>query len=99
MKQRHAIPMEKCERSLIDFYENVAAICGITATEKDIFDCRKVCVTKAVQECLIDHYLKTYPNVSREQVLQQLLLCGPKANLEGDGYEFEAEDGFVHKGE
>ncbi len=99
MKQRHAIPMEKCERSLIEFYEYVAAACGITATENDIFDCRKVCVTEAVQECIIDHYLKTYPNVSREQVLQQLLLCGPKANLEGDGYEFVVEDGFVRKGE
>ncbi len=99
MKQRHAIPMEKCEQSLIEFHEYVAAVCGITATENNIFDCRKVCVTKSVQECIIEHYLKSYPKVSREQVLQQLLLCGPKANLEGDGYEFEVEDGFVRKGE
>lgn len=36
--------------------------------------------------------------ISDEEIGTKLLLCGPKANLIGAGYEVEVEDGFVIEG-
>lgn len=37
-------------------------------------------------------------NQSDETITTCMLLYGPKADLDGDGYEVEVEDGFVMKG-
>ncbi len=37
-------------------------------------------------------------NQSDETITTCMLLYGPKADLDGDGYEVEVEDGFVTKG-
>lgn len=36
--------------------------------------------------------------ISDETITTCMLLYGPKADLDGDGYEVEVEDGFVTKG-
>lgn len=40
-----------------------------------------------------------YGYIADEEIGTKLLLCGPKANLIGDGYEVEVENGFVIEGE
>lgn len=54
------------------------------------------CITKKVLDCLYEFYHSE--NQSDETITTCMLLYGPKADLEGDGYEVEAEDGFVTKG-
>jgi hypothetical protein len=39
-----------------------------------------------------------YDNVAKIIGVSDLILYGPKADLDGDGYEVEIEDGFVTKG-
>lgn len=49
--------------------------------------------------CNIERYYSEYQKLSDEEIGTKLLLCGPKANLIGDGYEVEVENGFVIEGE
>ncbi len=93
MRKRYSISEDECRCSLNDFYENAAKITGEKTTEKTCYDCRKICVTKAVQECIWNHYLSE--GFSSGSVASLLLMAGPKANLEGNSLEFEVEDGFV----
>lgn len=41
---------------------------------------------------------KIEDRIVKEEIGTKLLLCGPKANLIGAGYEVEVEDGFVIEG-
>lgn len=97
MKKRYSIPKEKCEQSLVAIYECAAAIMDIELTEKSMFDCRKICVTKPVEDAIVKYYMEK-ENLSAEEVGTMLLHFGPKANLDGDRYEFEVEPGFVSEG-
>lgn len=94
MKKRYLISQRKCEQELVAFYGYVAEMCNIEITEESGFDCTKICVTKPVQDAIIRYYSE-YQKLSAEEIGTKLLLCGPKANLTGDGYEVEVEDGFV----
>lgn len=93
MKKRYSISVDECKCGLDDFYENAARIIGLPVTDKTVFDCRKICVTKAVQEIIWKHYLEN--GFSNGSITSLLLMAGPKANLEGNSLEFEVEDGFV----
>ena len=50
-----------------------------------------------MQDSIIRYYSECQ-KLSDEEIGTRLLLCGPKANLTGDGYEVEVEDGFVIEG-
>lgn len=96
MKKRYSIPKEQCTCSISELYDNVAKIMGVSDLSKVVYDCRKLSITKKVLDCLYEFYhLK---NQSNETITTWMLLYGPKADLEGDGYEVEVEDGFVMKG-
>lgn len=94
MKKRYSIPAEKCEQSLVAIYECAAAITGLTLNETSMFDCRKICVTKPVGDAIVKYYMNK-EHLTAEEVGTMLLHFGPKANLDGDGYEFAVEPGFV----
>ena len=96
MKKRYSIPKEQCTCSISELYDNVAKIIGVSDLSKVVYDCRKLSITKKVLECLYEFY--HLENQSDETITTCMLLYGPKADLEGDGYEVEAEDGFVTKG-
>lgn len=83
MKKRYSIPKEQCTCGISELYDNVAKILGISDVSK-------------VLDCLYEFYHSE--NQSDETITTCMLLYGPKADLEGDGYEVEAEDGFVTKG-
>ena len=65
-------------------------------TTMALYDCRKLSITKKVLDCLYKFYHSE--NQSDETITTCMLLYGPKADLDGDGYEVEVEDGFVTKG-
>lgn len=94
MNKRYSIPAEKCEQSLVALYECAAVIAGIELTEKSSFDCRKICVTKPVGNAIVKYYMDE-EHLTVEEIGTMLLHFGPKANLDGDGYEFEVKPGFV----
>lgn len=79
-----------------ELYDNVAKIIGISDVSKAVYDCRKLSITKKVLDCLYKFYHSE--NQSDETITTCMLLYGPKADLDGDGYEVEVEDGFVTKG-
>ena len=93
MRKRYSISANECSCGLNEFYENAAKISREEITEKTCYDCRKICVTKAVQKCIWEIYLSE--GFSSDSIASLLLMAGPKANLEGNSLEFEVEDGFV----
>ena len=74
----------------------IAKVIGISDVSKAVYDCRKLSITKKVLDCLYKFYHSE--NQSDETITTCMLLYGPKADLDGDGYEVEVEDGFVTKG-
>ena len=72
---------EDCYCDLTKFYENVARKIPAEITDKTCFDCRKICVTKSVQEALWSYY-RDEKEKTDEQIATMLLGYGPKANLE-----------------
>ncbi len=93
MKKRYSIPKEQCTCGISELYDNVAKILGISNVSKAVYDCRKLSITKKVLDCLYKFYHSE--NQSDETITTCMV---PKADLDGDGYEVEVEDGFVTKG-
>lgn len=88
---------EDCYCDLTKFYENVARKIPAEITDKTCFDCRKICVTKSVQEALWSYYRD-----EKKRPTSRLLRCcwdtGRRPNLEEHGileYRAEVEDGFI----
>lgn len=88
---------DECRCGLEEFYENVAKRMGISVTGNTRFDCRKILTTRAVQECIWDHYIDE--GKTTEHIGMLLLSFGPKASLEVVGvspaYLVEVQDGFI----
>lgn len=93
MLKKHKLSQSDCECGLGDFYENAARKLGIRITEMTQFDCRKICVTKPVQDYIWKHYYDE--GRSNVEISALFLQYGPKANLDGDALEFTVEDGFA----
>lgn len=92
---RIILKQEECFCSLCDFYEHVAKKLGIVVTDNAQFDCRKICVSKAVQDELWVFYYQE-AGLSNIEIAALFLNAGPKANIAG-GEEYIAEvgNGFV----
>lgn len=87
---------EDCYCNLITFYENVAKKLSFKVTDENEFDCRKICVTKPVQEAIWAYYREQENEVDSD-IAALWLFCGPKANLEDEDnqYVVSVEFGFV----
>lgn len=96
MKKRYSIPKEQCVCGITELYDNAAKIMGISNIEKIQYDCRKISITKKVLDYIFEFYHSQ--NCDDETIATWMLLYGPKADLKGEGCEFEIEDGFVAKG-
>jgi hypothetical protein len=96
MKKRYPITKEQCMCSIGKLYDTVAIIMGISDISKAVYDFRKLSITKKVLDCMYEFY--RLENRDDEFITTCMLLYGPKADLDGEGYEVEVEDGFVTKG-
>lgn len=97
MKKRYSLTEEQCQCMLIDFFDNVARLMGVTDDISKLrYDCRKICVTKLVQDHIWKYY--SYAGNSSEHIATIWSIYGPKANLEGESLEVEIEDGFIIRG-
>lgn len=97
MTKRYVLLQSDCECSLVDFYENVAKKTEADITDATRYDCRKICITKSVQEGIWKHY--TENGQSDEQIATLMLQYGPKANLTGEDFAVAIEDGFITESE
>lgn len=94
--KRVELTYEDCYCGIETLYQNVAKTLGVT-NDDVYYDCRKICVTKAV----LDAVRAFYENEKNADVFSVSVLFihyGPKANLDGDGYFAEVEDGFIMEG-
>lgn len=97
MKKRYSMTKRQCYCSIIEFFDNVAKICGETGDiSRFTYDCRKICVTKPVYDQIHKYYLDT--GCSDDSFGMFWAIYGPKANLDGDTSEVEIEDGFIVRG-
>lgn len=96
MNKRYSISKELCFQSLNDFYNSVAEIIGIDIDDGKLraFDGKHISVTKPIQDTIIKYYADE-GRLDIYEIVSMLIVFGPKANLDGDGYEFEIEDGFI----
>lgn len=85
-----------CRCSLSVFYERVAKKAGFTLTNNSRFNCNKIQCTKAVQIAVFDFYNEA-GNRDELEMIMLWVNSGPKADLNGDDYAVEIEDGFVTK--
>lgn len=93
MKKRYSIAPEKCECSFLHFYENAARAANHEVNDTTQYDCRKICVTRAIQDVIWKYYYDV--GYSNSEISALFLMLGPKANLAGEDFVFEIEDGFI----
>lgn len=95
MVKRYSINPTDCYASLSDFYNKVAELLGVKVSEGTRYDCRKICITKAVMDQLWQFYFDE--GYAETTIAQIFLVYGPKANLDNEKLEFSflVEDGFV----
>lgn len=84
---------EECYCGIPEFYNMIARKLGYDP-DKVQFDCRKICVTKTVQNQIFSFY-KNENNASREAINQTWLAYGPKANLPHNTYVVNVQNGFI----
>ena len=88
-------------KSLPEFYDAVGAYLNVdTATVH--YDCRKILISKTIQDHIKCSYHKLYPELSEKdpvdlkaRVTQMLLVSGPKVSHELQGLEVEILEGFI----
>lgn len=93
MLKKYLLSQSECKCGLADFYKNVANGIGIDITDKTHYDCRKIRITKSVQEYIWKHYSES--GQTDEKIAALMLQYGPKATLSGGLFEVAIEDGFV----
>ncbi len=89
---------DDCRSDLPIFYEIVARRAGFELTEGYGFDCTKIRCTKAVQDAIFKFYAEKF-GANDISLGMMWVDCGPKADLDGDEYAVEIEDGFVASNE
>lgn len=86
---------------LVEFYDSVAKAIGADV-ENVQYDCRKICISSYMQDCIYEAYRNRYPEEYKSNMLQfdtqvtmKLAICGPKVASELTKYQVLLEDGFL----
>lgn len=88
------LDVKECYCGLSTFYENVAKKMGVAVTDSTQFDCRKIYVSRPVQEEICVYYRDEKCKANCE--ISAMLLCyGPKANVDSVQYVAVVEEGFL----
>lgn len=96
---RLLVKLEKndCHCNLTKFYIRVTEKAGFALKPGEMLDCSKIRTTKAVQDAIYAFYRDR--GGSDLDIAMLWANQGPKADLDGDGYAVEIEDGFVAAGD
>lgn len=88
-----SLTKEECYCGIAELYDTIATKLGYNPATL-YYDCRKICVSKPVMEQIFAYY-KAEKRVTRAAFNQLWLNLGPKANLTGDDYTADAQNGFA----
>ena len=98
------IELKDCDISnklLVEFYDSVAQVLGADI-ENVQYDCRKICISSYMQDCIYDAYRRRYPEEYESnkiqfdtQVTMKLAISGPKVAPELTNYQVLIEEGFL----
>ena len=88
---------------LFRLYQVIAEEMGYDSTDKRLrYDCRKICISKEMQQMLYESYEAMYPEQfqrdrrgAKLSVTMLLATSGPKVNQELDADMVEIEEGFL----
>lgn len=90
-------------KNLDDFYEYVGRQLDEYTAEM-MFDCKKINISKDIQDCIYESYHALYPDLYQRnptefntQVTMLLAIKGPKVSIALNSFEVELEDGFLFK--
>lgn len=90
------ISEDDCFGTICDLYDNIAFILGYKDIEKIKYDCKKIRVTEEVFNKVRSFYKEEYDTSDLDFGLEWIA-CGPKADLEMEGFQVEIENGFIYK--
>ena len=86
---------------ITEFYDSVAMALKANV-ENAQYDCRKVCISSYIQDCIYESYRKRYPEeyLSNKiqfeaEVTMRLAMAGPKVLAELKPYQVLVEEGFL----
>lgn len=86
---------------LVEFYDSVAQILGADISKAQ-YDCRKICISSYMQDCIYEAYRSRYPEEYQSnkiqfdtQVTMKLAISGPKVSPELTKYQVLIEEGFL----
>lgn len=77
---------------LNEFYKVAATVAGLE-TEFGMFDCRKINVSKKIQDLWYEMYKEKGMNPT--EITMMLLMCGPKVDPDLTGYTADVDKAFV----
>ncbi len=92
-KKTVILSKEECYCGIIEFYDLIARKLGYD-TDKVGYDCRKIDVTRPVQDQIFAFY-QNEQKASDESIGATWVCYGPKTCLLGDGYVAEIAEGFI----
>lgn len=86
------LSQDECHCGLTELYDTIAEKLGYS--QDGVYDCRKISVSKPVMEQVFA-YFKEEEQMSRAEFNQLWLNFGPKANLPGEDYTADVDEGFI----
>ena len=90
---------EECYTDIVSFYDVISKKLGLKLGKDAQFDCRKINVTKAVQDEIMRYY-KEEKYLTTSALVMLMVCYAPKADLKPEEDFFvELDDGFVIKKE
>ena len=92
-KRTVVLTKEECYCGIVEFYDLVARKLGYDS-DKVGYDCRRIDVTKPVQDQIFAFYREEQKALG-ESIAAAWVGYGPKASLPGEGYEAQIFDGFI----
>ena len=92
-KRTVVLTKEECYCDIVEFYNLVARKLGYDS-DKVGYDCRRIDVTKPVQDQIFAFYREEQKALG-ESIAAAWVGYGPKASLPGEGYEAKIFDGFI----
>ena len=80
-------------RGLQEFYNSVARAMNIEPNDVLTYDCRQINVSVSIQSVIFDYYEQL--GCLDEQIGMLWCCSGPKVDKELQGFEIEAQQGFI----
>lgn len=86
---------------LVEFYDAVGAVLNTNVNNVQ-YDCRKICISSYIQDCIYEAYRTRFPEQYINNPLQfdtevtmTLAISGPKVSHELSNYQVRIEEGFL----